>query len=164
MTQTSFCSSLVPVQLQLWWFLVICVKWRSTPVMVSQNNPSNDWLVFQAVKKFMKLECKCHGVSGSCTIRTCWLAMMDFKRVGSFLRYKYNGATQVLFWVFCIAILVKTIQGSWNAESTWSLKKKRTSATMQAALFHEISWRGDSCLKWYLGHWEGTRGDRWHNG
>ena len=43
----------------------------------------------------MKLECKCHGVSGSCTIRTCWLAMMDFKRVGAHLRNKYNGATQV---------------------------------------------------------------------
>ena len=51
---------------------------------------------FQAVKKFMKLTCKCHGVSGACTIRTCWLAMQSFRRVGEYLRLKYNGATQVM--------------------------------------------------------------------
>ncbi|CAH1784164.1 unnamed protein product [Owenia fusiformis] len=49
----------------------------------------------RAVKKFMKLECKCHGVSGSCTIRTCWLAMQTFRKVGDYLKVKYNGATQV---------------------------------------------------------------------
>lgn len=50
----------------------------------------------EAVKRFMKLECKCHGVSGACTIRTCWLAMQDFRRVGHYLKTKYNGATQVM--------------------------------------------------------------------
>ncbi|XP_073413397.1 protein Wnt-2b isoform X3 [Dendrobates tinctorius] len=48
-----------------------------------------------AVKRFMKLECKCHGVSGSCTLRTCWKAMSDFRKTGDFLRRKYNGAIQV---------------------------------------------------------------------
>lgn len=43
----------------------------------------------------MKLECKCHGVSGSCTLRTCWLAMSDFRKTGDYLRKKYNGAIQV---------------------------------------------------------------------
>lgn len=43
----------------------------------------------------MKLECKCHGVSGSCTLRTCWLAMSDFRKTGDFLRKKYNGAIEV---------------------------------------------------------------------
>ncbi|XP_041348531.1 protein Wnt-2b-A-like [Gigantopelta aegis] len=50
----------------------------------------------RGVKKFRKLECKCHGVSGSCTIRTCWLAMQEFRRVGDYLKMKYNGATQVM--------------------------------------------------------------------
>lgn len=43
----------------------------------------------------MTLECKCHGVSGSCSVRTCWLAMADFRRTGDHLRRKYNGAVQV---------------------------------------------------------------------
>ena len=49
----------------------------------------------QSVKRFMKLECKCHGVSGSCTLRTCWLAMSDFRKTGDYLRKKYNGAIEV---------------------------------------------------------------------
>ncbi|MGH0158134.1 UNVERIFIED_CONTAM: hypothetical protein FKN15_035099 [Acipenser sinensis] len=50
----------------------------------------------KAVKRFLKLECKCHGVSGSCTVRTCWLAMADFRKTGDYLRRKYNGAIQVV--------------------------------------------------------------------
>ncbi|KAJ8258387.1 hypothetical protein COCON_G00173990 [Conger conger] len=48
-----------------------------------------------AVKRFMKLECKCHGVSGSCVLRTCWLAMADFRKTGDYLRRKYNSAVEV---------------------------------------------------------------------
>lgn len=50
----------------------------------------------QAVKRFMTLECKCHGVSGSCSVRTCWSALADFRRTGDHLRRRYNGAVQVV--------------------------------------------------------------------
>lgn len=43
----------------------------------------------------MKSECKCHGVSGSCSLRTCWRTMSDFRRTGDYLRKKYNTAIEV---------------------------------------------------------------------
>jgi len=49
----------------------------------------------QAVRKLMKLQCKCHGVSGSCVTRTCWLTMHEFTSVGADLRSRYDGATRV---------------------------------------------------------------------
>ncbi|XP_073471831.1 protein Wnt-2b [Aquarana catesbeiana] len=58
-------------------------------------NLHNNRVGRMAVKRFMKLECKCHGVSGSCTLRTCWRAMSDFRKTGDYLRRKYNGAIQV---------------------------------------------------------------------
>ncbi|XP_029471813.1 protein Wnt-2 [Rhinatrema bivittatum] len=50
----------------------------------------------KAVKRFLKQECKCHGVSGSCTLRTCWITMTDFRKTGDYLWRKYNGAIQVV--------------------------------------------------------------------
>lgn len=44
----------------------------------------------------MNMECKCHGVSGSCTLRTCWMALSDFRKTGDYLRRKYNGAVEVI--------------------------------------------------------------------
>ena len=38
------------------------------------------------------MQCKCHGMSGSCEVRTCWKAAPDFRRVGDFLKKKYNKA------------------------------------------------------------------------
>uniref|UniRef100_A0A2K5VJ85 Protein Wnt n=1 Tax=Macaca fascicularis TaxID=9541 RepID=A0A2K5VJ85_MACFA len=43
----------------------------------------------------MQLECKCHGVSGSCTTKTCWTTLPKFREVGHLLKEKYNAAVQV---------------------------------------------------------------------
>jgi len=43
----------------------------------------------------MKVQCKCHGVSGSCEVRTCWRSVPPFHDVGTILKDKYNGATEV---------------------------------------------------------------------
>ncbi|KPP77989.1 protein Wnt-2-like [Scleropages formosus] len=59
-------------------------------------NLHNNRVGRKAVKRFMNLECKCHGVSGSCTVRTCWLAAAEFRQTGDYLRKKYNGAVQVV--------------------------------------------------------------------
>ncbi|OQV17790.1 Protein Wnt-3a [Hypsibius exemplaris] len=39
--------------------------------------------------------CKCHGVSGSCSIRICWRKLPDFRKVGDSLSRKFEGAHMV---------------------------------------------------------------------
>ncbi|XP_069499747.1 protein Wnt-5a isoform X2 [Ambystoma mexicanum] len=39
--------------------------------------------------------CKCHGVSGSCSLKTCWLQLADFRKVGDFLKEKYDSAASM---------------------------------------------------------------------
>ena len=48
--------------------------------------------LYQAVYNLANVACKCHGVSGSCSLKTCWLQLADFRRVGEFLKEKYDSA------------------------------------------------------------------------
>ncbi|QHR78469.1 hypothetical protein KM759_gp053 [Lymphocystis disease virus 4] len=43
----------------------------------------------------MKLKCKCHGISGSCATKTCWLILPKFREIGYALKDKYNEAVHV---------------------------------------------------------------------
>lgn len=38
------------------------------------------------------VSCKCHGVSGSCSLKTCWLQLAEFRKVGDRLKEKYDSA------------------------------------------------------------------------
>lgn len=45
----------------------------------------------------LRTDCKCHGVSGSCSLRTCWKALADVMTVGAELQQRYdNQAVQVV--------------------------------------------------------------------
>ncbi|XP_023652650.2 protein Wnt-2-like [Paramormyrops kingsleyae] len=59
-------------------------------------NLHNNRVGRKAVRCSMSQECKCHGVSGSCAVRTCWMALRDFRRTGDYLHRKYDGAIQVV--------------------------------------------------------------------
>lgn len=43
----------------------------------------------------MREQCKCHGMSGSCELETCWKATPDFRKVGDVLRRKFDEASKV---------------------------------------------------------------------
>lgn len=43
----------------------------------------------------MRRICKCHGLSASCTLKTCWLKMPKFATVAKVLREHFNGASLV---------------------------------------------------------------------
>lgn len=43
----------------------------------------------------MRHQCKCHGVSGACNVRTCWTTLPEFREVGSYLKQRYDASTEV---------------------------------------------------------------------
>ena len=57
--------------------------------------PYDMLVAFQVLKENMDKTCKCHGVSGSCTVRVCWRVMPNIARVGDLLRLRFNRATRV---------------------------------------------------------------------
>ncbi|XP_076357527.1 protein Wnt-7b-like [Tachypleus tridentatus] len=48
-----------------------------------------------AVSKHMQLKCRCHGVSGSCELKTCWRKLPSFHEVGRHLKQKYEESVRV---------------------------------------------------------------------
>jgi hypothetical protein len=50
----------------------------------------------QAVESSLVTQCKCHGVSGSCNIKTCWRALPTLSEIGERLKRKFAVATEVI--------------------------------------------------------------------
>uniref|UniRef100_A0A672M0W3 Protein Wnt n=1 Tax=Sinocyclocheilus grahami TaxID=75366 RepID=A0A672M0W3_SINGR len=49
-----------------------------------------------AIRTQMRTECKCHGLSGSCTLRSCWRKMPIFRQVGDYLMQSFHKAIRVM--------------------------------------------------------------------
>ncbi|CAG9792502.1 unnamed protein product [Diatraea saccharalis] len=58
-------------------------------------NKHNNEAGRRAVMKKSRVSCKCHGVSGSCSLVTCWQQLPSFREIGDYLKEKYDGATEV---------------------------------------------------------------------
>ena len=37
-------------------------------------------------------QCRCHGVSGTCSAKSCWVTLSPFEAVGNYLKKKYKNA------------------------------------------------------------------------
>ncbi|KAK7499505.1 hypothetical protein BaRGS_00009157 [Batillaria attramentaria] len=105
----------------------------------------------RAVKKFRKLECKCHGVSGSCTIRTCWLAMQEFRRVGNYLKTKHNGATQVMINQEGTGLIVANLNHKPPTRSDLVYFEKSPDYCVRDPSIGSLGTTGRSCNKTSLG-------------
>ncbi|ESN90988.1 hypothetical protein HELRODRAFT_158078 [Helobdella robusta] len=60
-------------------------------------NLHNNEVGRRAVYRHVKIGCKCHGTSGSCSVRTCWNQLPSFRQTGDRLRDRYDAAAQVTF-------------------------------------------------------------------
>ncbi|KAK1789713.1 hypothetical protein P4O66_015611, partial [Electrophorus voltai] len=67
------------------------IKKNARRLMNLHNNEAGR----KVLEECMKLECKCHGVSGSCTTKTCWTTLPKFREIGYVLKDKYNKAVHV---------------------------------------------------------------------
>lgn len=50
---------------------------------------------FQAVRNSLRKHCRCHGLSGSCTMQTCWMALNTFPEIADELRRMYDRAVHL---------------------------------------------------------------------
>ncbi|XP_039263168.1 protein Wnt-5-like [Styela clava] len=66
-------------------------KTKSRRTMNIHNNEAGRVSVVRATRP----TCKCHGVSGSCSLKTCWMQVPDFRDVGDRLRQRYQGAVEM---------------------------------------------------------------------
>ncbi|UYV81996.1 WNT6 [Cordylochernes scorpioides] len=48
-----------------------------------------------AVRRHIRRVCKCHGMSGSCTLQSCWRKLPSFRTVGAELKARFDGASKV---------------------------------------------------------------------
>uniref|UniRef100_A0AC35TX77 Protein Wnt n=1 Tax=Rhabditophanes sp. KR3021 TaxID=114890 RepID=A0AC35TX77_9BILA len=60
-------------------------------IMNLHNNRAGRQVLMDNMKKM----CKCHGVSGSCEMKTCWQSLPPFRIIGSIIKEKFDGATEV---------------------------------------------------------------------
>uniref|UniRef100_T1IJF2 Protein Wnt n=1 Tax=Strigamia maritima TaxID=126957 RepID=T1IJF2_STRMM len=70
--------------------------WVSESCHKSTPNELQSNLRIGAVAQLMRMQCRCHGVSGSCELKTCWKTMPSFSEVGDSLKHKYESAVQVM--------------------------------------------------------------------
>ncbi|XP_040578174.1 protein Wnt-4 isoform X9 [Lepeophtheirus salmonis] len=64
---------------------------RAQPLMNLHNNEAGRKLL----ERNMKIQCKCHGVSGSCELKTCWRSIASFRIIGEILKEKFDNAHEV---------------------------------------------------------------------
>lgn len=59
-------------------------------------NMHNNEVGRQVLIDSLETKCKCHGVSGSCSVKTCWKGLQGLHKIAMELKAKYLSATRVI--------------------------------------------------------------------
>ncbi|XP_034650138.1 protein Wnt-5 isoform X2 [Drosophila subobscura] len=95
----------------------------------------------RAVIKKTRITCKCHGVSGSCSLITCWQQLSSIREIGDYLREKFEEATKVKL----------------NKRGRLQVKDSQFKVPTAHDLIY-IDESPDWCRNNYILHWPGTHG------
>lgn len=81
----------------------------------------------KVVKSKVRTTCKCHGISGSCTTRTCWRELSPFHLIGRTLKQKYENSFKVVTYANQATGQSQLVEGLLTAagENSDSLPPKR---------------------------------------
>ncbi|CAG2228230.1 WNT16 [Mytilus edulis] len=71
------------------------LKHQDTQSVRNKMNIHNNEVGRRTVRDMMRLRCRCHGVSGSCEIQTCWKSLPKFSTVGAKLKEKYEISVRI---------------------------------------------------------------------
>ena len=71
------------------------ILWRPPAKLVQLSCDSRCCRCTQLVGSSLAPTCKCHGVSGSCSIKTCWKALPDVRQFGLALQKRYATALEI---------------------------------------------------------------------
>ena len=50
---------------------------------------------FQSLFQLLWKKCKCHGLSGSCAMKTCWMQQPDLHKIGDYIKEKYDSSVEM---------------------------------------------------------------------
>ncbi|XP_061835287.1 protein Wnt-9a [Nerophis lumbriciformis] len=68
---------------------------RSNKDLRARVDMHNTNVGLKVIKAGVETTCKCHGVSGSCTVQTCWRQLMPFHEIGKQLKQRYETSVKV---------------------------------------------------------------------
>ncbi|XP_044750174.1 protein Wnt-11b-1-like [Coccinella septempunctata] len=71
-------------------------KYSLLKTQMALINLHNNRVGRRVISESMTTQCKCHGVSGSCNIKTCWRALPSMVEIGRKLLQRYSNAKEVV--------------------------------------------------------------------
>jgi len=117
----------------------------------------------QAVINQTLISCKCHGVSGSCALKTCWHQLREFRSVGDRLRWRYDRAAWEATFNRHGTHLVVVPPSTTTSTMTDAKHRRRQQPLERRVSSHHLVYvdaSPDYCVEDLASGWPGTHGRR----